>query len=148
MKISWGVLVNFGKTKSMLVVACCVGDVMCSHGWEIGFVADSSFFRDWFVVVVVVVVVVIITVLGFIHGTCSRALWRVSSSEFLISVGALDVFEPNCPFATSWHVQINFVVGIVLTMCNELFFMTADGWMSAGALFVSIPLCLTGGRPA
>ena len=32
MKTSWRVLVNFGKTKSMLVVACCVGDVMCSHG--------------------------------------------------------------------------------------------------------------------
>ena len=35
---------NFGKTTNMLVVACCVGDVMCSHGRGIGFVADSSFF--------------------------------------------------------------------------------------------------------
>ena len=44
MKTCWGVIVTFGKTMSMLVVACCVGDVMCSHCWEIGFVADSSFF--------------------------------------------------------------------------------------------------------
>ena len=43
-KTCWGVIVTFGKTTSMLVVACCVGDVMCSHGWGIGFVADSSFF--------------------------------------------------------------------------------------------------------
>ena len=131
----------------MLVVACCISDVMCSHGWGIGFVADSSFFCDWFVVPVVVVVV--IAVLGVTHGIFSRIWWDVLLPECSSWVGTLLVFEPISPFTTLWHGQISFNIGnVFLTMYSELFFVTADGWMSAGALFVSIPLCLTGGRPA
>ena len=95
MKTSWRVLVNFGKTKSMLVVACCVGDVMCSHGWGISFVSDSRVFCDWLIVVVVVVV---ITVLCDTHGTCSRTLWYVIWPECSNWAGTLLVVVPSPSF--------------------------------------------------
>ena len=121
---------NFGKTKNMLVVACCVGDVMCSHGCGLGFVADSSFFRDWFVVAVVVVV---IAVLGVIHCTCSRIWWSVLLLECSTWASTLLVIATISPFATTWHGQISFVVGTAVCFNDVQRIVFHDcGWMDVG----------------
>ena len=108
-----------------------------------------EFFCNWFVVPVVVVVG--IAVLGVIYGIFSRVWWSVLLPECSSWAGTLLVLEPISPFATLWHGQIISVIGMAmyfLTMYNELFFVTADGWTLACPLFVSIPFCLTRSWPA